>query len=203
MKCNIKCSPLIKNIDYDTFLIQPIVIRVNKINEEFARKFDKQISDAHETGQPIIPIVIDSYGGDVYALMSMVSSLRHAQLPIATIVEGKAMSAGTILFSCGSEGYRFMDKDASIMIHHSWGEQFGNTKELKSAAQETERINNRIFKIMANNCGKDDQYFLKLLHEKANAEWYMDAEEAKYHNLANHLRVPSLSININVDFKFE
>jgi ATP-dependent protease ClpP protease subunit len=36
--------------------------------------------------------------------MSMISAIKDAELPVATIVEGKAMSCGAILFSFGEEG---------------------------------------------------------------------------------------------------
>lgn len=41
--------------------------------------------------------------------MSMVSDIKHSRIPVATIVQGKAMSCGAILFSCGEEGMRYMD----------------------------------------------------------------------------------------------
>ena len=96
---------------------EPIVIRVNKFDEESAAKFSAQMSAAQSTGQTMIPIVIDSYGGQVYSLMSMIANIKSSKIPVATIVEGKAMSCGALLFSYGVSGYRFMDKHATIMIH--------------------------------------------------------------------------------------
>ena len=55
--------------------------------------------------------------GEVYSLMAMISVIKHAEIPVATIVEGKAMSCGAILFSFGEEGKRFMCPHATLMIH--------------------------------------------------------------------------------------
>ena len=77
----------------------PVIIRVNKFDEESANEFAMKMALAHNTGQPIIPVVIDSYGGQVYSLMSMISAIRASELPVSTIVEGKAMSCGVVLFS--------------------------------------------------------------------------------------------------------
>ena len=82
---------------------QPVIIRVNKFDEDSAEKFQQEIGLAHNTGQKVIPVVIDSYGGQVYSLMTMISAIRHSELPIATIVEGKAMSCGAVLLSFGEE----------------------------------------------------------------------------------------------------
>ena len=57
--------------------------------------------------------------------------------------------------------------------------------------------------MMAQNCGKADNYFVKLMDKKKHADWYLDAQEAKKHNLANHLRVPKLTIDIDVSIGFE
>ena len=56
---------------------------------------------------------------------------------------------------------------------------------------------------MAQNCGKKDDYFLKLVDKKKHADWFLDAEECQKHGLANHLRVPSISINMDVSIDFE
>ena len=77
----------------------PIIIRVNKFNEKAALEFATKVAVAHSTGQKVIPVVIDSYGGEVYSLMSMISSIESSELPVATIVEGKAMSCGAVLLS--------------------------------------------------------------------------------------------------------
>ena len=45
----------------------PVIVRVNKFDEESAKDFATQISLAHNTGQKVIPVVIDSYGGQAYS----------------------------------------------------------------------------------------------------------------------------------------
>ena len=44
---------------------------------------------------------------------------------------------------------------------------------------------------------------MKIVDKKKHADWFLDAEEAKKHNLANHLRVPFLSVSVKVDIDFE
>lgn len=181
----------------------PIVIRVNKFDEEAARKFDAAMSAAQSTGQPIIPIVIDSYGGEVYSLMSMIANIKSSKIPVATIVEGKAMSCGALLFSFGTSGYRFMDKHATIMIHDVSSGAKGKVEEIKADAKEGDRLNQLLYREMAANCGKEPEYFLKQIHDRSHADWYLDAEEAQNIGLANHLRVPELKLKVEVLYSFE
>ena len=181
----------------------PVIIRVNKFDEEAAQKFADQMSAAQSTGQPIIPVVIDSYGGQVYSLLSMVGNIKNSNLPVATIVQGKAMSCGALLFSFGAPGYRFMDKHATLMIHDVSSGAVGKIEEIKADAKEGERLNQWLYREMAANCGKDPEFFLKQIHDRSHADWYLDAEEAQAIGLANHLRIPALKIKVDVEYKFE
>ena len=128
MKWTTSISGLLKEVELRK---NPVIVRVNKFDEKSVKEFQTSIAMAHNTGQKVIPIVIDSYGGEVYSLMAMISAIKHAEIPIATIVEGKAMSCGAILFSFGEEGMRFMDPNATVMIHDVSSGQLGKVEEVK------------------------------------------------------------------------
>lgn len=200
MKWKSTISSLIKEVELRK---NPVIIRVNKFDEKSAKEFQDQVARAHNTGQKVIPVVIDSYGGQVYSLMAMISAIKHSTIPVATIVEGKAMSCGAILFSFGEQGLRFMDPDATVMIHDVSSMEHGKVEEIKASAEETERLNKKVYIMMARNCGKKDDYFLKIVHKKGHADWFLDADECKKHGLANQLRIPTLEINVSVDIELE
>jgi len=200
MKTTITTSPLLKEPELRK---APVIVRVNEFSNKAAKEFADQISTAHNTGQSVIPVIIDSYGGQVYSLMAMISSIKHAELPVATIIEGKAMSCGAILFSFGDEGMRFMDPDATLMIHDVSTSVWGKVEEIKADAAEAERLNQTVYKMMARNCGKKDDYFLDLIHDRSHADWFLDAAAAKSHNLASQIRVPKFNITVNVSIDFE
>lgn len=198
----IEVDPRIKVKNLVDLIEQPIVIRLKKFNEESTDKFSEDLNKAHETGQPIIPIVVDSYGGQVYSVLGMIAELQNVQLPVATIVESKAFSAGAILFGLGNDGLRYMAPHATLMIHEVSSFQFGKVEDLKADVEETDRLNTYIFELLSKNCGKSKHYFLDIIHEKGHADWYLTAKEAKKHNLCNHIAVPSFNVKISVDYKF-
>ena len=200
MKWTSTISPLIKEIELRK---QPVIIRVNKFDEDSANKFQLEIAQAHNTGQKVIPVIIDSYGGQVYSLMTMISAIKHSEIPIATIVEGKAMSCGAVLLTFGEEGMRFADPDATVMIHDVSSGGYGKVEELKAASEEAGRLDDKIFTMMARNCGKKDDFFKKKVFNKKHADWFLDAQEAKKYGIVNHLRVPKFNINVSVDIDFE
>tara|TARA_B100001094_G_C18169446_1_gene794210 strand:- start:644 stop:1249 length:606 start_codon:yes stop_codon:yes gene_type:complete len=193
-------SPLIKEIELRS---DPVIITVNKFDEESANEFATLISAAQNTGQSVVPIVIDSYGGEAYSLLSMIASLKSSKVPVATIIKGKAMSCGALFASFGEEGLRFMDKDAILMIHDVSTMAFGKVEELKADAREAERLNKKLYTMMARNCGKADNYFLDLIHDKGHADWFLEAEEAKEHNIVQQLRIPSLKGKVTVAIELD
>jgi len=193
-------SPLIKEIELRR---QPVIITVNEFNEEAVQKFNEQMCHAQNSGQNVVPVEIDSFGGQVYSLMSMISSIKNSKVPVATIVQGKAMSCGAILASFGSEGLRFMDKDSTMMIHDVSSYAFGKIEELKSDVREAERLNRKVYTMMARNCGKADDYFTKLIHDKGHSDWFLEAEEAKEHGLIDHIRIPEMKISVDVNITVE
>ena len=194
-------SPLLKDKELIDDL--PIVIRVRKFDEGAAKEFSAAVSKAQNTGQPVLPIIIDSYGGQVYSLMSMISDINASRIPVATIIQGKAMSCGALLFSFGKEGMRYMDPDATLMIHDVSSMTIGKVEEVKADAEETERLNQKVYKMMAKNCGHHEDYFLDIIHERGHADWFLEADECLKHNLANHLHIPTLKIDARVKFDFK
>lgn len=180
----------------------PVIITVNEFTEETAKEFRNKVALAHNTGQKVIPVIIDSYGGEVNSLLSMVSTIRNAKLPIATIVQGKAMSCGAALLTFGTNGYRFIDQDATVMVHDVTAGAFGKTEDIVARAENTKRLSDKIFKMMARNCGKNDEFFLDMLKERDHVDIFLEPEEAIDIGMADHKRVPSISVNISVDIKF-
>lgn len=190
------------NREVDKLIKLPKSVFVNQFTEDSAKAFTAQLIEAEDSGQSIIPVYIDSYGGQVYALLHMIDAIKACKLPVATIAIGKAMSCGAFLLSQGTEGHRYMAPYTRLMIHEVSSISWGKVEELKADVAETELLNKMAFKLLGNSTGHDDEYFLKIIHDKSHADWYLNADEAKYHNLINHIRIPHFNISVNVDVSF-
>jgi ATP-dependent Clp protease protease subunit len=197
----VNIDKLIKLRKLDDLIDSPIVVYVNKFDEDSAKKFSDDMRNAHNTKQSIIPIVIDSYGGYIYSLLSMITTIENSQIPVVTICQGKAMSCGSVLFSCGTK--RYMDNNATLMIHDASGMSWGKTEEVKANAKEQDRLSKFIFRKMAANCGHSNlDYFLDKLHEKSHVEWYLTAKEAKACKLVTDIKIPKFTTDIKVSTVF-
>lgn len=190
----------------DGSIMAPMIIRVDgKINELSANRFEEEIFKAQRTGQNIIPVIINSYGGDVYALFQMIDAINKVKkkIPVATIIMGKAMSSGAALFSAGTEGMRYIAPNATIMIHEVSSSVSGKVNEIKSDAGETDRLNKLMLETISINIGKPRGYITHMVHTRAHADWYITAKQALKHNLANKIGIPDLVIKAKVTITLE
>lgn len=199
-KYNIDNRILVKN--KSELLLQPRMVFVNDFTESSAKKFSEEMHMAEDTGQEIIPIYIDSFGGYCDALTNMFDVINSCSAKIATIAVGKAMSCGALLLSYGAEGYRYMGPNSRIMIHEVASGAHGKVSAIKADAEESMRLNKMLMKTMSNNTGHEDDYYWNIIHEKSHADWYLTAQEAKKHNLINHIKFPRFDVTVDVKIKF-
>lgn len=192
-------DPLIR-AKHTELITEPVIVTVNEFNDKAVKEFTEQMEKAHDSGQPIIPVVIDSYGGQAYSLLNMMDVMKKASLPVYTIATGKAMSCGALLFGMGEK--RFIAEKATLMLHEVSSMAWGKVEEIKADAKETDRLNELVFKLLARNCGHEDNYFLDLMHDKSHADWFLDAKEAKKHKLATSIGIPQLKVSVKVNYDF-
>ena len=95
-----------------------------------------------------------------------------------------------------------MSEHATIMLHDASMGTEGKTEEIKSDANELERLNKLIFKLVAQNCEQPEDYFEKIVHQKGHADWYLTAKDAKKHKLCTHIGIPELSVKVSVSYNF-
>lgn len=201
MRISIRKDPLIK-LYKDEIIDLPVVARVTKFDEESARRFTDDVNKAADTGQPVVPVVIDSFGGHIYSLMCMIDVVRACPKPVATIIEGKAMSCGAFLASFGRKGMRYAAPSSTIMIHEVSSGHSGKVSDVKADADETERLNRSLLEAMADNCDRKRDYFTNIIHDKNHADWYLTPAQAKEHGMIDHVGTPTLSVEIIVSMKF-
>ena len=169
-------------------------IMVNKFNEESARKFREQVL-AKASLDPSMPITvyIDSYGGYVDSLNSMLATMRQIPNQFVTVCMGKAMSCGAVLLAAGD--FRFIDEGARAMIHQSSSGVIGPTETQQNDVNENKRLNKQMMGIILERCGKSMTDFKeaisKSLHQDDDARnLYLDAQESLDFGLVDFIGMP-------------
>jgi len=182
---------------------EPVIINITTIDEETAAEFREAMMIAHNSGQGVIPIMIDSYGGNVHSLLSMIDIIQSAKIPVATIVIGKALGSAGILAGVGTKGYRFMCRNSSIMLNNVSKESWGKTGEFKPDSREVERLHKLVCQLLDRSCNKDDGYFELLIKDKGGCDWYFEVDDAIDYGLIDHVGIPWFEVNIQQEYEFD
>ncbi len=168
-------------------------IWVNKFDEEHARKFRQELKSAAK-GDPKKPIVvyIDSYGGFVDSLASMIEAMDEIPNPIITVCHGKAMSCGAVLLSHGD--IRFCGKNSRIMVHETSSGTAGDVHDMYADATESKRLNKWFIGLLAKNCDIKGGYetIRKMIKDQDGRDRYMDADEAVKFGIVDAVGTPRI-----------
>lgn len=181
----------------------PQVIVVRDFNENGVRDFQKDFQQAVQRRQSIIPIQIDSYGGQVYSLLAMLNIIRNSPVPVATFTQSKAMSCGAFLLGFGTKGYRYVAPGAKVMLHEVSSVAFGKVHELASDSQEAKDLNDDLFRQLSVHCGWNENYFHRLIHERNHADIYLTSKEVHKRKLADFVGTPQLVTKLSLEIKLE
>lgn len=174
-------------------------VLVNEFSENGVKNFKIDFDELNMSGVPIIPVIIDSFGGEIYSLLAMLDIMSTSMKPVATIALGKAMSCGSILLACGTPNFRFVGVHSTVMVHDAATISFGKIEDLKADVGEAERLNNKIFELLNERCNQKKGYFQGLVAQKKHANWYLDAKEVLRHGLADHIGLPVVDSLFNVE----
>jgi ATP-dependent Clp protease protease subunit len=180
----------------------PKIITVRDFDEEGVETFAKDMVEANDKGQDIIPIIIDSYGGSAYALLRMIDIIENIGKPVATIIEGKAMSCGSILAAMGTPGYRFAAPRSWILLHATKAGTMGTPTKMVADVAHVSALEKDIYTMMAKHCKQNKNYFLKLIREADGADIYFTPKEAVKHKVCDIVAIPRLITTCEVKTTF-
>lgn len=119
-----------------------------------------------------IELHINSYGGSVFASISIFNYLQSLGKNITTINDGICASGASLIFMVGDE--RVMPENTMLMIHRASTFAWGNCNELREQADILEKLDNST--VMANYKnhfkGSDEE-----LMELIDKETWLSADE--------------------------
>lgn len=130
-----------------------------------------------------ITLIVDSYGGDLFAAFAIVDMMEMLTCDIKTICIGKAMSAGQFIFSSGSPGKRFMAKHARLMLHNPIGGMEGSVPDIEVEIEELQRCRDLAVEHISKNSNMDVPQIKDLIARNC----YLNAEQAIENGFADHI----------------
>lgn len=124
-----------------------------------------------------IRLFLDTPGGDVVVMRSIICAIRMSQTPVYTINFCKAYSAGCHILAAGHR--RFALPGSIVMYHNGQWAIEGQQDNVKNTQKFFDAIDKEIKELFKKHTGLDD----KTLKKRGVIDWFMDTEEA----LQNHI----------------
>ena len=144
------------------------------VNDNMSTIVQAQLMYLDSVEKKDITMHVDSPGGSVKSGLSMVDVMRYINSDVATINTGMAASMGSILLSSGTKGKRSSLNFSKVMIHQVSSGAQGHVADNRISQMESEKYNYILFKMLAENSGRDFQYVL----DAARRDKWLNSQEA-------------------------
>lgn len=109
-----------------------------------------------------INVRVDSFGGDVYAGISILNALRRYPDVVTVYVDGIAASAASFI-AVGGADRLVMSPNSSLLIHGAWSQGMGNSEEMAQLAADLNQITDNLATIYAEKTGQEPSYWRELM----------------------------------------
>jgi ATP-dependent Clp protease protease subunit len=136
--------------------------------------------------EDFITFYINTNGGDLTGLVQIYDTMQLIDSPVKTVCLSKAFSAGAVLLAAGEPGYRFIAKNARVMIH---GLQClfpmpgTDITGSKSYYEFLNKANDGMLKILAKHTGQE----LEQVKTDCERDSFLSAKEAVEYGLVDKI----------------
>lgn len=134
-----------------------------------------------------IIMYINSPGGDVCAGMAIYDVMNYIKPDVRTVVNGRAMSMGSILLAGGTPGKRHALPNAEIMIHQPSGGSQGKATDMEISWEEMKKCKDKIIRFYIEHCNNNKTY--EEIEKDIKDDNFMTPEEALKYGLIDSIFV--------------
>lgn len=169
-----------------------------ELDDHPALSIVSQLQYLSETSSEPIQVIINSVGGSVDAMYSILDEMRAIQdegIIVSTIVSGVAYSAASFILAMGSPGYRYARPNANIMMHpmsYGLGQDYAEYQE--KMTEFYKKVNLKNHKHIMQALGiKGEKNYKKFLSEIDKGLW-LTAEEALERKIVDKIWTKPLAV---------
>jgi len=155
----------------------------SEITDDVANIINAQLLYLDSIGNEDVLLYLNTPGGDVVSGLAIYDTMNLISSDIQTYCMGMCASMGSILISSGTKGKRYSLPNSEIMIHQVRGGSQGVCADMKIAIEHAEKLQNKLYKILAENTGKS----VEQIAIDADRDNWFDAEEAVAYGLVDEI----------------
>jgi ATP-dependent Clp protease protease subunit len=159
---------------FSRLMMERIIWVAGEVNDHMSTIVQAQLMFLDSIDNNDITMHIDSPGGSVKSGLSMVDVMEYINSDIRTINTGMAASMGSVLLGAGTKGKRGSLRFSRTMLHQSSGGFRGNIQDAKIDMIEWEKLNNILFDLLGDYCGKSGEQ----VKQDASRDLWLSANDA-------------------------
>lgn len=159
-------------VDSSALEIVKAIMRINH--------YDEKLNIPKEERVPI-KLFIDTNGGDVQVMWTLINAIGISKTPVYTIVYCLALSAGAHILAAGHKKFAF--PGSTILVHSGSVGYQGIVEQVESAKKYYDSVSKQINDKLLT----DTLISQKELKRKGAVDWYMSAEDALKYKLIDRI----------------
>lgn len=160
---------------YSRLLDERIIMLTEEIDDTLASIIIGQLLYLQsEDATKDITMYINSPGGSVTSMWSMIDTMNLIKPDVSTVCVGLAASAASLILANGKKGKRFILPHAEVMIHQPLGGAQGQASDIAIQAQHILQTKNELHLFMADKTGQP----LKKIEKDMDRDYFMGSAAA-------------------------
>lgn len=160
---------------FSLLLNERIILLGDGINQDIANMIVAQLLYLQsEDASKDIVMYINSPGGSVVDMWSIIDTMNLVKNDVSTICTGMAASAASLILANGTKGKRLILPHAEVMIHQPLGGAQGQASDIAIAAQRIVKTKDLLHKFMSEKTGQT----MKKLEKDMDRDYFLTAQEA-------------------------
>ncbi len=168
---------------FDRLMMDRIIHLYGPVNDNMMAITQAQLMFLDNLETSDIRLHISSPGGSVLSGLGIVDVMNYISSDVITVNMGLAASMGSILLSSGAKGKRSSLKHSRVMIHQVSSSAQGVISDMQISFKETEKYNDVLFEILAENTGKTKEQILI----DANRDFWLNSDEALAYGIIDEI----------------
>jgi len=153
------------------------------VDDHMSTIVQAQLMFLDSTDKSDITMHIDSPGGSVKSGLSMVDVMQYISCDIRTVNTGMAASMGSVLLGAGTKGKRSSLRFSRTMLHQSSGGAVGNIQDAEISMKEWMKINDTLFQLLGDFCGKDPE----VVKKDSSRDLWLDSQQALEYGIIDEI----------------
>jgi ATP-dependent Clp protease protease subunit len=169
---------------YSRLLHERVVFLGQAVDDQVANLVVAQLLHL-ESQDPEAPVnlYINSPGGQVYAGLAMLDTMRFIKPPVHTTCCGIAMSIAAVILAGGEPGHRATLPNGRMLIHQPSGGFQGQSSDIEIHARETLAIRAQLDELLAEFTGQS----VERIRDDSDRDRFFTPAEAQAYGLVDRV----------------